>query len=165
MENIKTCCFTGHRPQKLPWGFNENDERYMATRQKVKQEIENACNNGYITFISGMALGFDIMCAEIVIELKKTYPQIKLQCALPCMTQDSVWKDTQKKRYHKVLEQADEIWCENETYTANCMLERNEYMINNSSLCIALYDGKGGGTKQTIDYAESHGVKVIIVKP
>ena len=22
-----TCCFTGHRPQSLPWGFNEQDER------------------------------------------------------------------------------------------------------------------------------------------
>ena len=23
----KTCAFTGHRPQKLPFGFNEADER------------------------------------------------------------------------------------------------------------------------------------------
>lgn len=23
----ETCCFTGHRPQSLPWGFNENDIR------------------------------------------------------------------------------------------------------------------------------------------
>ena len=23
----KTCCFTGHRSAKLPWGANENDPR------------------------------------------------------------------------------------------------------------------------------------------
>ena len=24
-----TCCFTGHRPQSLPWKFNEQDERCL----------------------------------------------------------------------------------------------------------------------------------------
>lgn len=24
---MKTCAFTGHRPQNLPFGFNEEDER------------------------------------------------------------------------------------------------------------------------------------------
>lgn len=25
--NSTTVCFTGHRSQKLPWGYNEEDER------------------------------------------------------------------------------------------------------------------------------------------
>ena len=25
MEIEKTCCFTGHRPEKLPWRDNERD--------------------------------------------------------------------------------------------------------------------------------------------
>ena len=55
--------FTGHRPQKLPWGFNENDERFIDMKNRTKVEIENAIIKGYHTFLCGMALGFDMMCA------------------------------------------------------------------------------------------------------
>lgn len=45
------------------------------------------------------------------------------------------------------------------------MLERNRFMINNSSLVIALFDGKNGGTKKTIDYAKEQNINVIVLKP
>ncbi len=74
-KNIKlsriTCCFTGHRPQSLPWKFNEKDERCLKMKEQLWNEIIKAIKNGYKTFISGMALGFDMICAEIVLELKK----------------------------------------------------------------------------------------------
>lgn len=60
-----TCCFTGHRPQKLPWGFNEDEERCIEMKRKLKQEIINSIKNGYINFITGMILGFDMICAEM----------------------------------------------------------------------------------------------------
>ena len=37
-------------------------------------------------------------------------------------------------------------------------------MVNNSSLVIALFDGKEGGTKQTIEYAKSKGREIEIIK-
>lgn len=43
------------------------------------------------------------------------------------------------------------------------MKERNKFMINNSSLCIALFDGKPSGTKQTIDYAKSLNKEIIYI--
>lgn len=45
------------------------------------------------------------------------------------------------------------------------MQERNQYMINNSSLVIALYNGLNGGTKSTIAYAKRQGKEVVIIKP
>lgn len=35
----KKCAFTGHRPQSLPFGFNEADERCIALKQKLRDEI------------------------------------------------------------------------------------------------------------------------------
>ena len=46
------------------------------TRNRVEDEIEKAITRGYNHFISGMAIGFDIMCAEIVLEFKKKYKNI-----------------------------------------------------------------------------------------
>ena len=45
------------------------------------------------------------------------------------------------------------------------MLERNRFMVNNSSLMIALFDGLPGGTESTIEYAQSQGLEIIIIKP
>lgn len=160
-----TCCFTGHRWQKLPWGENEEDERCVAMKVRLREEIVNAINKGYIYFISGMALGFDIMVAEMILELKKDYPQIKLIGALPCKDQYKVWKPYQIERYKKVLAKCDNVRCLYATYQDKCMLERNDYMLNNSSLVIALYNGKGGGTGYTVRNAQKKGLTTIIIEP
>lgn len=99
--NSNTCCFTGHRPQNLPWRSNEEDIRCIKMKELLRQEILRAINNGYNVFISGMALGFDIICAEMVLELKKKYKNIKLMGAIPCKTQDKLWKEKDKQRYRK----------------------------------------------------------------
>lgn len=76
--NSSTACFTGHRSQKLPWRFNENDERCLVMRNTLTVEIEKAIQRGYKTFLCGMALGFDMICAETVLKLKEKYSYIKL---------------------------------------------------------------------------------------
>jgi len=159
-----TCCFTGHRPQNLPWGFNEKDERCLRVMGEVEREVQKAIERGYTTFITGMALGFDIMCAEVVLKLKKHYPNIKLIGALPCRTQDKLWSEKDKLRYRDVLKKLDKIRCIYENYIGSeCMMERNRYMINNSSLVIALFNGSKGGTKRTLEYAKKQGVECIIL--
>ena len=30
-----TCCFTGHRPSKLPWGTREEDPRCVALKGRI----------------------------------------------------------------------------------------------------------------------------------
>lgn len=158
-------CFTGHRSQKLPWGFNEEDIRYKLARIETKKEIIKCIKSGKNHFISGMALGFDMMCAEIVLSLKKTYPNIILECAVPCVGQEKRWPLSQQNRYKRILHQADKIRCIFDYYTQNCMEERNRYMVNSSSLVIALFNGREGGTKNTIDYAKRQGKEIIIITP
>lgn len=80
--------------------------------------------------------------------------------------QDCKWNNEQKKRYRNLLKQLDDIRCIYEEYNgAECMLERNNYMVNNSSKMIALFYGHPGGTKKTIEYAKEQGLKIVIIKP
>lgn len=161
-----TACFTGHRSQKLPWRFNEEDTRCLAMKATLVAEIEKAIQRGYKTFLCGMALGFDMICAETVLDLKKKNSDIKIIGALPCKTQDIKWSGKDRKRYRELLDRLDGIRCIYDEYIgAECMLERNRYMVNRSSLMIALFDGLPGGTKFTIDYARKQGLEVIIIKP
>lgn len=164
--NSTTACFTGHRSQKLPWLSNEEDERYKVMIATLSTEIEKAINNGYKTFLCGMSLGFDMICAETVLNLKERYGDIKIIGALPCYTQDKKWKDKDKQRYRGILSRLDGIRCIYDEYIGvECMHERNRYMVNNSSLTIALFNGQRGGTKSTIEYAKKQGVKIVIINP
>ena len=43
------------------------------------------------------------------------------------------------------------------------MLERNDYMLKNSSKVISLFNGLAGGTKSTIQKAEKMGLMVDII--
>ena len=38
---MKTCAFTGHRPQHLPFGMNENDDRCVKLKEALKEQIIN----------------------------------------------------------------------------------------------------------------------------
>lgn len=151
--------------QKLPWKFNETHERCLAMRENAKTIIEKSILDGYKYFISGMAIGFDMICAEIILEMKKKYEDIKLICAIPCENQDKLWANEFKVRYKKILNNADIIRYISKEYTQNCMIERNEYMLKNSSRVIALYDGKPGGTHSTVLKAKKLGIETIIIKP
>ena len=165
-HNCYSACFTGHRPSKLPWGYDEDDKRCKKVKMAVFEEIEGAIIRGYNTFYCGMALGFDMICAEIVLDLKKKYQHIKLIGAIPCGNQTAKWTDTKTiERYKKILKQLDDVRCIYDYYVEGCMQERNMFMINNSSLVIALFNGLSGGTKSTIDYARKQGKEIVIITP
>lgn len=95
----KKCAFTGHRPQSLPFGFNEADERCIALKQKLRDEIIRQIEeNGVTHFITGMAIGVDMFAAEIVLGLKSAYNGITLECAIPCETQAEKWSEALRDR-------------------------------------------------------------------
>ena len=99
----KTCCFTGHRPQSLPFGFNENDARCAALKKALREQIIYLIEKENVThFISGMAIGIDMYAAEIVLDLKKSYPGITLESAIPCETQPVKWSEALRERYYNI---------------------------------------------------------------
>ena len=51
----KRCAFTGYRPQKMPFGFNESDPRCIDFKRRVKETIQTLYGMGYRHFISGGA--------------------------------------------------------------------------------------------------------------
>ena len=54
------CCFTGHRPQKLPWGMNENDPRCVKLKAELDARLDAIYELGYRHFVCGMAIGCDM---------------------------------------------------------------------------------------------------------
>ena len=54
-----TCSFTGHRPEKLPWGEDESDIRCAELKERLFDAVLAAYDQGYRHFLCGMARGSD----------------------------------------------------------------------------------------------------------
>ncbi len=160
----QVCCFTGHRPDKLPWGEDEGDLRCLAVKKQLVQALERAYKLGYRHFISGMARGSDLYFAEAVLELRERCPDARLECARPCETQSSRWPAREQQRYQEILDRCDYETMVQHTYDRGCMMRRNRYMVDHASRIIALYDGvPKGGTAQTLAYALRRGLETDII--
>jgi uncharacterized phage-like protein YoqJ len=161
-----TCCFTGHRPHRLPWHEDEWDERCLRFRDELDRQVERAYDRGYRHFIAGMAQGSDLMFSEAVLRLKQRHPEVQLEAAIPCPEQADRWKSAQQERYRRILAQCDLETLVQQHYTPDCMLRRNYYMVDRSSLLIALFDGNpSGGTCKTLLYAIRQALDVIQLDP
>ena len=158
---LVSCCFTGHRPAKLPWGTDESDLRCLRLKKQLDDVIARVEAEGYSHFICGMAEGCDLYCAEAVLALKEKRPGVTLEAAIPCPTQTDGWSAAQRGRYRRILERCDYETMVQEKYTRDCMQRRNRYMVDHASLLIALHDGFPGGTRYTIEYALRRGLDVI----
>ena len=148
------CCFTGHRPDKI----------YIPEKEVVsalEREIRIAIQDGFNVFITGMAMGVDIWAAEIIIKLrKKEKLPLKLIVASPFEGFEQRWARDWQKRYCDVMAEADLIRFISSHYHRDCFQIRNEWMVNHSSRVIAVFNGEKSGTKNTIDYANRHGILV-----
>ena len=163
--NTKTCAFTGHRPQSLPFGFNESDERCVALKQKLRNEIIRLIEeNGVTHFISGMAIGVDMYSAEIVLGLKAKY-NITLECAIPCETQAEKWSEPLRNRYYEIASKCDKEAMLQHHYTPGCMDKRNRYMVDHADYIIAVWDGRASGTSKTVRYAQHQGKPIRVINP
>ena len=148
--------FTGHRPDKLG-GYNDATNKRSAILSKI-DEIVSPLHD--VEFIVGMALGVDQWAAEYAID-----HGIPFHAYIPCPGQELVWPEKSQERYRFILSHAETENILSQTYTPGAMYYRNECMVNDGDLLIAVYDGSAGGTRNCINYAKQVGRKIIFIEP
>lgn len=116
-------------------------------------------------FISGMAIGVDMYAAEIVLDLKKKYPQITLEAAIPCETQAVKWTVPLRERYYDIASRCDKETMLQRHYTPDCMHKRNHYMVDAADTVIAVWNRSPSGTGKTVQYAADQGKTIVIIDP
>lgn len=145
----KTVALTGHRVL---------DNSFSVER--LKREILTLLIAKYDTFLVGMALGFDSIAFKVLESIRET-ENIKIVACIPCPEQSNNFDCYQKKEYDRMVESADEKIVLKDKYTKTCMLKRNEFMVDNSSVLIAFVRKEKGGSYKTKKYALKKGIRVI----
>ena len=161
-----TCCFTGHRPQKLPWGAAESGPAFDAFYVHLERTIRNLVLHYDIHhFITGMALGSDLYAAEIVPKLEAQGYHVTLECAVPFPEQARSWSPEEQTRYQSILSMAHRHTLVQEHYSHGCYQRRNRYMVEQSGTVLAIWSGGPGGTAQAVRYALQQGRQLFVVNP
>ncbi len=165
MKREISCCFTGHRPEKLPWGEDERDLRCMDLKDRLSAAVEEAYEQGIRHFLCGMARGADFYFCEAVLHLRNLHRDITLEAVIPCETQAARWTERDRNRYFSLVEQCDLETLVQRRYDRSCMLRRDRYLVDHASHLIAVYGGLLGGTMYTISYAKKQGLTLHLLTP
>lgn len=162
-KEFKSCCFTGYRPEKFPFELNRRSKEFKQLENKLIDAVFSLPDEGCYTFYTGMAMGFDIVAAEAVLLLRETYKKAKINliCVVPFLEQSAAFSREWKRRYNNILGESDEVILLSDRYHKSCYRKRNEFMVDNSDFVITWFDGKYGGTRNTLCYAEKKGKKII----
>ena len=163
MQREISCSFTGHRPEKLPWGEDELDPRCLEIKAKLATSVETAYEAGYRHFLCGMARGADFYFCEAVLDLRQRRPGVTLEAVIPCEEQAARWTERDRDRYYTLVAACDGETMVQRHYDKGCMLRRNRYLVDHAARLIAIYDGMLGGTMYTISYAMKQGLELDIL--
>lgn len=141
MSRETTATFIGH---KECYGINSED---------VRAEIIKLIEAGVTEFMSGGMGSFDWMCARIIYDLKKAYPQINNYLVIPYLT----FTIAEEKYFDSI------VYPEGfEKYHFKAAIPtRNKYLVDNSAYALCYVTHGWGGAAQTYARAVKKGLTVI----
>ena len=131
----------------------------------LDQKIREAIDDGYTTFISGMARGVDIWAAQSVLRYQDMGYPVRLVCAVPYKGFETRWSEEWQQRYRLILRFADKVKFISRRYSPDCFQIRNEWMVDHASRLITVYHGAGGGTQNTLSYAVLENLSIVFANP
>lgn len=178
----KIMCFTGRRPKDL---FGYTKEKYVPLVDALTKElIRFHLEEGYDTFITGGAQGFDQLAYWAVDRMKRMGYHVKNIVYAPFKKQENQWLEFglfSKSEYRLMIARADKVHYCDENFDVtkepkwkitSKLHMRNHDMVNTSELVFGLYPGDGwmdlnnkGGTSECLRYAKEQNKIIYQMNP
>lgn len=156
---------TGHRPNKL-WGYDYDNAKWQELKQLISSILKQYLYDGPVEFFTGMALGVDTVACLAALELKEAGENIEVIAEVPCQNQDCKWPATSQRMYKQLLDRCDRVnLVSDKPYAPYLMQLRNQHMVDQLDLLIAVWDGTTGGTHNCVKYALSKDLNIIVIDP
>lgn len=163
IQREHSCSFTGHRPEKLPWGSRETDPRCAALKRGIAREVKKAYDRGFRHFLCGMARGTDLYFCEEALALREQHRDITVEAVIPFAGQAERWSGTDQRRYQTLLDRCNMETMIQYQYDRGCMHRRDRYLVDRANLLLAVFSGVPGGTVYTLNYARKKGTETVIL--
>ena len=152
----QTCCLTGHRV--IPPG---EEKKIMVRARNILLRLIREQNVRY--FGVGGAVGFDMMAAEYLLDLKAHKEhQLKIISVLPYPdwreTED--WTDELRRREDQILRACDKVVYVRQEFESGVFLLRDRKLVDGSGYCVSYCNRLRTGTAYTVRYALERGLTV-----
>jgi uncharacterized phage-like protein YoqJ len=145
---MKSAIFTGHR-------------NAINIENAINALIDIAIKQGINHFYSGMALGTDMIASKVLINRKLPWTAV-----IPFNGQESGWVKSSQVHYFELLSYAKEQIILYPEYKLSSYHERNQYMIDHSKVCLAVYDERRkGGTANVVKKVKKLEMNLAIYNP
>ena len=161
-----TFAVTGHRPQYLQrWDHTSryfSNSPYFSTKQIFERDLLSLAMWFFQEYRparvrTGMALGWDLAVAEACLELGIPYIS-----NLAFWGQQERWSNKDKDRFEKLLNNSMHYQIfSNHGFEPDSYQGRNEYMVDNGDLLVALCGANSGGTANTVRYAQRKNIPYV----
>lgn len=140
METIiaQTVAFTGHRH------YAEE------CAESLSDTIRTLYAQGFRTFLSGMAIGFDMAAAEAVIALRGELNGLRLECIVPFEGMERRFSSDSRERFRRIIDAADCVEVLAPRYAHNVYFQRNDALVARAAVLVAYFTGEKGGTAYTV---------------
>ena len=97
-----------------------------------------------------MAIGFDIESAEVALALRDELAGLRVVAVVPFEGMQRGFSEVWQSRFERIIAEADEVITLAPKYSVEVYAVRNNFLVDNSSACIAYFDGSKGGTAYTV---------------
>ena len=97
-----------------------------------------------------MALGFDIEAAEVALALRGELAGLQIVAVVPFEGMQRGFSEEWQSRFDCIIAEANEVITLAPKYSVEVYAVHNNFLVDNSSACIAYFDGSKGGTAYTV---------------
>lgn len=158
----KTCAFNGPRPYQFHFAFTENSKEISTLKEDIEEAIVDAAKMGFDTFLCGMASGFDMLCAEALLDLCGRYYEckgLKLIAVIPFKGHMDYWDKLWQIKYDRLNKLAYKTVFTSDQYSRECYFIRNRFIIDHASRLICCCDEKSEA--YTVSYAKQKSLSIV----
>jgi len=162
LEKGKSCAITGHRPEKFSFQEGTNP-LFVRMMEWIQKRLIQLIEQGVTTFYIGMSRGIDTWTGELLLELKKIYPEVVLVGVAPFPEQYAGWKEEDKKRYQLLSKNCTIFITLFPNQDKINYRKRNQFLVGMSSYLLAVYDTRQiySGASMTVNLAKKANLKII----
>lgn len=166
---VKRLLVTGYKAHELGI-FNDTHPGIPIIKQAIKNQLLTLIEEGLEWIILSGQQGVETWAAELIVEMKNTFPHLKYAIITPFLDQEKNWNELKQEKYRSLLFQADyETSLTKKPYEAPWQfIEKNKFLIRNTDGMLIVYDEENEGSPKFIkklaeQYAEKENYSLFII--
>ncbi|MDT2757822.1 DUF1273 domain-containing protein [Enterococcus asini] len=148
-DGIKTLFVTGYRSYEMGV-FKEDDPKVAVIKNVLKKRLIDYLEAGLEWILVGGNLGVEIWAAQVALELKGEYPDLKVAVIFPFLEFGSQWKENNQALLQGVKNQVDFVEATSHQSYENPQQLRNHtnFLLAHTGGVLLVYDEEFPGKSQ-----------------